>query len=129
MINRAIRIMSFAPFGRIDLKPIYKEFRLLDLDQIFTLESAKFMYKRNVGLLPTRVGEYFEIRAPPTHSYNLRKRAAAPHRQIKFKTAIAENSIQIRGEKLWCDIPKDIRDSASLSIFKQQFKDYLLTNR
>ena len=45
MINRAIRIMSFAPFGRIDLKPIYNEFRLLNLDQIFTLESAKFMYK------------------------------------------------------------------------------------
>ena len=127
MIHRAIRIMSFAPFGRIDLKPIYKEFKLLDLDQIFSLESAKFMYKRNVGLLPTKVGEYFENRAPPTHSYNLRRRAAAPHRQIKFKIALAENSIQIRGEKLWCGIPKNIRDCASLSTFKKQFKDHLLS--
>ena len=93
MVNRAVRIMSFAPFGRIDLKSIYTEFKLLDIDQIFTLESAKFMFKKNVGLLPTKVGEYFDCRAPPTHSYNLRKRPTALHRQIKFKTAIAENSI------------------------------------
>jgi len=126
MINRAVRIMSFAPFGRIDLSSIYNEFQLLNLDQIFTLESGKFMYKRNVGLLPTKVGEYFECRAPPTHSYNLRKKPAAPHRQIKFKTSTAENSFQIRGDKLWCNIPKYIQDSTSLSIFKKQFKEFLL---
>ena len=56
LINRAVRIMSFAPFGKIDLRPIFEEFRLLDMDQIFTLESANFMYERNVGLLPTKVG-------------------------------------------------------------------------
>ena len=84
------------------------------------------MYKRNVGLLPTKVGEYFECRAPPTHSYNLRKRSTALHRQIKFKTSTGENSIQIRGDKLWCNIPKYIQDSTSLSIFKKQFKEFLL---
>ena len=39
LINRAVRIMSFAPFGQIDLKAIFKEFRLLDMDLIFTLNG------------------------------------------------------------------------------------------
>ncbi|HBI40008.1 MAG TPA: hypothetical protein DDY16_03550 [Tenacibaculum sp.] len=127
LINRAVRIMSFAPFGQIDLKAIFKEFRLLDMDQIFTLESANFMYKRNVGLLPTKVGEYFEKRALSTHSFSLRRRPTNTHSQIKYKTSIGENCIQIRGDKLWCDVPKTIQDSMSLSSFKKLFKEHLLS--
>ena len=127
LINRAVGIMSFAPFGLIDLEPIYKELKLLNLDQIFTLESAKCMYKRNVGLLPTKVGEYFASRSPPAHSYSLRKRPTVLHSLIKFKTALTEDSIQIRGDKLWCTIPNFIQVSASLSVFKKQFKEHLLS--
>ena len=126
MMNRAVRIMSFAPFGRLDLSVIYKEFELLEFDQIFTLESANFMYKRKVGLLPTKVGEYFEKRAQPTHLYSLRRRPINTHTQIKYKTAIGEKCIQVRGDKLWCDIPKIIQDSLSLSSFKKLFKEHLL---
>ena len=96
------------------------------MGQIFALESANFMYKRNVGLLPTKVGEYFEKRAPPTHSFSLRRRPTSTHRQIRYNTAIGENAIQIRGDKLWCNIPKSIQDSLSLSTFKKHFKEHLL---
>ena len=126
MINRAIRIMSFAPYGRVNLNSVYKELKLLDFDQIFQLESAKFMYKKTVGLLPTKVGEYFKQRTPPTHNYNLRRRPDAPHRKIDYKTSIGENSMLIRGEKLWIDIPKIIKDCVSYGAFKRQYKEYLL---
>ena len=52
--------MTFAPFGPLNLKPIYKELELLDIDQLFSLEKAKFMYKKEKSLLPTTIANYFE---------------------------------------------------------------------
>ena len=46
LLNKAIRIMTFAPFGPLDLKPIYKELEILNLQQTFCFEKGKFMYKK-----------------------------------------------------------------------------------
>ena len=45
LINRAVRIMTFTPFGRIDLDPIYSFLMILDVEQVFYLETCKFMFK------------------------------------------------------------------------------------
>ncbi len=44
LTNRAVRIMSFAPFGRLDTKPIYTHFNILDVDNTFLLEAGKLNY-------------------------------------------------------------------------------------
>ena len=31
LMNRAIRIMTYAPFGNVDLNPVYKELKLLQV--------------------------------------------------------------------------------------------------
>ena len=100
LINWAIRIMSFAPFWRVDLKTVHQNLKILEIDQIFEHESAKFMYKKKNCLIPTKVGEYFQQRAQPTHNYNLRSRPDAPHRKIIYRSTIGETSMLIRGEKL-----------------------------
>ena len=41
IVNRAIRIMSFAPLGRLNTKPIFKHLKILDVHETLTLESAK----------------------------------------------------------------------------------------
>ena len=45
LVNRALRIITFAPFGRVDLNPIYKELKLLDVKSTFYFETSKFMFK------------------------------------------------------------------------------------
>ena len=45
VINRAIKIMMFVPFGPADLKPIYRDLKLLDVKNVFKLETAKDMFK------------------------------------------------------------------------------------
>ena len=35
LINRAIRIMSFAPFGRIDLDPLYEILEILKFEHVY----------------------------------------------------------------------------------------------
>ena len=51
LLNKAIRIMTFAPFGPLDLQPIYKELEVLTVKQTFSLEKAKFMYKMKNNIL------------------------------------------------------------------------------
>ena len=43
-INKVLRIMTFAPFGNIDLNPIFEFLNVLNLDQIFSFEFGKFLY-------------------------------------------------------------------------------------
>ena len=60
IVNRAIRLMSFAPFGLTRLNPLYEILEILKVDDIYTLEVAKFAYKQNSGLLPIEIAHYFE---------------------------------------------------------------------
>ena len=46
LLNKAVRIITFAPFGPLDLEPIYRDLELLNLNQTVLLERAKFMFKR-----------------------------------------------------------------------------------
>ena len=45
---------------------------------------------------------------------------------ISFGSCHGKKSIQHRGAILWNEMPSDITDSTSLSIFKRKYKDYLL---
>ena len=74
IVNRAIRIMCFAPFGKIDLAPLFEILEILKINQIYLLETGKFVFKEKNNLLPVRIANYFEIRQTPVHGYNLRQR-------------------------------------------------------
>ena len=52
LMNKVIRIMTFAPYGPLDLKPIYRELEFLNLHQTFSLQQGKFMYKRKKIFTP-----------------------------------------------------------------------------
>ena len=125
LINRAVRIITFAPFGRVDLEPIYSYLKILDLDKVFFLETAKYMYKLKNGAIPVPVGNHFELRnTAPTHNYNLRNRGTTP--RIDTRLESSEKSIQLRGEKIWKDLPENQKSSTSMNKFKRIMKSKLL---
>ena len=78
--NRIIRIMTFAPFGRVDLEPVYRDLKILGLPEMHFLEKSKFMHKYHYGKLPVIFNEYFQNNETISHSYNLRR--VNPQRQI-----------------------------------------------
>ena len=124
LINRAVRIITFAPFGRVDLEPIYSYLKILDVEKVFYLETSKFMYKSKNSLIPVAVANHFELRnTAPTHNYNLRSRGTTP--RIDTRLESSEKSIQIRGEKLWEELPENLKSSASLNRFKRTLKSKL----
>ena len=120
LVNRAVRIMVFAPFGRVDLDPIYDHLNILDLEKVSYLETCKFMYKLKNNLLPTAIGNYFELRSsgPSTHNYALRKRNQVVT-QITPRLVSGQHSMQYRGELIWNEIPLTVRCCNTLNSFKK----------
>ena len=72
LINRALRIITFAPFGRINLNPIYKELKVLYIKDTLILETSKHMFKLKNGLFPIRFADYFSRDSLSSNSYRLR---------------------------------------------------------
>ena len=127
LINRAVRIMTFAPFGRVDLKPIYKELGVLDVKNTFRLETSKFMFKVKNDLLPIEFANHFETAdslSNSTNSYNLR--GNSQRKRVTTRLLSSNRSIQVRGENFWEEIPDIIKANNSLNTFKRQTKCMLI---
>ena len=127
-INKVLRIMTFAPFGNIDLHPIYDFLDIMNLEQMFHFELGKYLYKSNHDLIPTSaIGNYFK--PDPyvnNHSYGLRSRTANVPTRLDCRTKQAEKSIQINGLKFWNKIPETIRKSSNINIFKKSFRKFII---
>ena len=92
--------MLFAPFGRLDLDPIYDYLKILDVNKVKDLETSKFMYKMKNNILPVTIANHFEpTNHGSTHSYLLRKREAAVSK-ISPRLTSGKNSMQYHGEHL-----------------------------
>ena len=126
--NRVLRIMTFAPLGRLDSTIIYDHLKILNIDKTFALETCKFIFKSKNGLLPvSSIANYFD-RDPPRHRYNTRNRnqnvfSSLP---IDLLSEHARKSIQCKIVTLWNNIPSYVREVESLNIFKSSLKRYLL---
>ena len=101
IVNRAIRIMCFAPFGKIDLEPLYKTLEILKIDQTYSLEVGKFVFKQKNNLLPVCIAQHFDVRIAPQHGYNLRSNNETRAPILVHRTLLGEKSIQTRGHEEW----------------------------
>ena len=117
--------MSFAPFGHIQISPIYECLDILNVENTFNLETAKFIFKSVNGLLPlSSIASHLELEAPISHNYNTRQRNSRSN-IIEFSTSYGKKSIQFRKTEALSNIPADIRNSRSLKTFKNHYKKYL----
>jgi len=105
-------------------KSIYKELEFLTLEQTLTLERAKFLHKRDKGLLPAVIANYFDLEPSNTHNYNLRQRSGRS--TFRANTATGRRSIQCVGETLWCELPQYLKAIDPPLTFKKFFKSYLI---
>ena len=121
--NRIIRIMTFAPYGRVDLDPVYCDLRILGLPEMYFLEKAKFMHKYKNGKLPVIFDDYFRNSELVSHSYNLRRQV--PQRPIL--STYAEKMIRHKGMDIWNNtIPDDIQIIFNIKTFSFRLKRDIL---
>ena len=132
LTTRAVRIMTFAPYGNIDVDSIYKYLDILQIPQVIKLETGKFLFKSHNDLLPTEnIANHFEVRN--SNVLGLRDRETINHKiinlnTINHKSSHGEKSLQYRGTKVWSDIPEDIRNSNSLKVFNKHYKAHLIAD-
>ena len=63
LMNKAIRIMTNAPFGNIDLSPAYKQLEILQVSKVHSLEVGNFHFKSMNNLLPVQIVKFFPTSA------------------------------------------------------------------
>ena len=125
LLNKAVRIITFAPYGPLDLDPIYRELDFLNLQKTFLFERGKFMFKKEKDLLPTTIANYFETKSHNEHRYNLRKRQNPTH-FFRSNTTLGKKSIQNEGTIFWNDLPQYLKDINSQITFKKHLKSFLI---
>ena len=124
LLNRVVRIMTFAPFG-INTKPILEFLEILSISQIFSLETGKFVFKSRNSILPiSTIANHFE-RTNANHNYNLRNRTNQYVTPLELLSSFKKKSLHIRGAHLWNNVPESIKSSDSFSIFLKCFKSFL----
>lgn len=128
LINRAVRIISFAPYGRIDLKPIYNSLKFLDFESTFRLETSKLMFKRKHDIFPIPFANHFVDEYSVSHCYNLRNRelTATSNSRPNPRLASSKKSLYFRGEEVWENTPETLRNAPSFNSFKKLMKGYIL---
>ena len=124
--NRIIKIMTFTAFACSNIKQIYDDIELLDLNQIHKLSKAKFMYKHKNGMLPSNFDNY--LRITENSRYNTRSSSSGRYTQVWGRTNKSLKRIQYDGAKLWNAIPENIRNVESLGNFSQIYKIHLLNS-
>ena len=115
--RRAIKLIH--PERDIDTDIKFKELELLSLEQQLSYNKAIVVYKTINNLSPPYMTKFCQ---KACSRYGSMKLIVPPTRIDLYKT-----SLSFSGSTLWNSLPKDIRLSASLPIFKRSLKRYLMT--
>ena len=124
LMNRAIRIMSFAPFGNINLQPLYEILELLSIEQTYSLEVAKFAYRDKNSLFPTKIATYFEFTRRDI--VRVTRQSASSTLQFSSNSSLGMKSIRKVMSRAWEEIPEEIKKSNWLKSFKRMYKSHLI---
>ena len=103
--------------------PLFASLQLLKLDEACILQTALFMGKIKLHLLPISCLNLFG--KPIVHGYNTRH---SSYFNIPYcRTVVKSRCITVRGPLLWDTLPINISDSRSTSEFKRALFKYLIS--
>src|SRR5438034_7525620 len=100
--------------------PLFKNLGLLKVSDLYKQCCALFVYKFKNNYLPSVCDSLLSIniRSNIDKLYDLR---CVNEFTIPFaRTSIRERCITIRGAKIWSSLDEDIKNSSSISIFKEK---------
>ena len=112
---------------------LYK-LEILKINDIFTLQIAKFIYKSLIGDTPENFHEWFKLNCD-SHSYNTRSNYTDINNIVKSNNIFIRSTrtsfyglklIKVDGPKMWNSLPNSLRNINSLKKFVKCLKDYLI---
>lgn len=119
--KKALRAISWAAYNSPS-DPLFHRYKLLKLPEINVLQNACVMYKVTYGL-NIRLTELIPLFLPP-HQHDTRNKFLSKGKNRTLE--ITRLGICYRGPRIWNELESDLKNSASLTIFKRKLKQRLL---
>jgi hypothetical protein len=116
--KRLLRIISFSEH-RAHTALIFKQFNVLNINQINNYLTGIFMYRYRSGDLPVVFNNMF-ICNTNIHSYSTRQ--SSHYHLPQCRTGCFKRSIRYRGGYVWNMLPDNIKEVSSLFQFKKLLK-------
>ena len=120
--KRAVRLVVGAPYGSHTAR-IFINLKILKLDQIRTFQIGEFMYRFDRSLLPPIFNNYFQL---SSHVHSHFTRYSFSYRRTYARTNTRLFSIKSAGISTWEKIPREIRLSPSIWVFKKKLSTFLI---
>ena len=126
--NHIVRILFFETlYGKktSDALPFINLLDLLTVQNIFKLNSLKFIHQWQTNQLPSIFDDYFDF-AKNKHSYNTRYVANQNLYKQKFRTNLGKQTISAIVSDLCKEIPTTLKEIKNTYLFKKKIKQVLL---
>ena len=123
--SKALRVISGAHF-RDNALPLYKEYKVMRLDDLYAYKTAKFVCCCLQKEVPTPFLNYFTKVCETTQRTTRQSIDELRLHIPRYPTNRLRRSIKYQGVKVWNAIPKEIK-SLKFKEFKVKFKEYLLS--
>ena len=120
-----VRIITSSPY-RAHTEPLFIANQILDIFDINDYMVSIFIYKNCKSEKPNLFSSFFHWNNE-IHDHNTR--ASNDLNVPPTNTNVREFSIRIKGALIWNKIPKSIRKSKSLPIFKKLLRKFLIDRK
>ena len=120
----AMRVITFSPF-RTCSKALFVRLQVLDVHNLFKHSVSTFVFDLHKGHLPHSLIDYF---VHMNHMYRTRGREHLMLRLPKCTTTQGTFSISFTGAKLWNNLPINIKEEKTRSLFRKNLRIRLLSS-
>ena len=121
--KKAIRLIAKQKYNA-HTDPLFKKFKLLKIDDIFKMQSLKFLYKQKKGKTPRYFDNIFDNhQRNVTHNYNTRNRNML--HPVRTNRETTKNTIRYSTPLLFAELSENLKlqvTTLSLNSFKSSLK-------
>ena len=122
-LNKIVRtITGSRKFDHVT--PLFKQLKLLKLQDIYQLELRKFLYQLNWNKLPIIIQSLF-TKTEGLHKYNTRQAKTTRLFIPKVSKHMAKSHLSFRGPQHWSLIPFYMKNF-SWTTFKKKYREYFV---
>ena len=115
-LNNFVRIMTWSrKFDHVSI--LYKQLKLLKLEDIYKLELSKFMHQLNCSMT-SKVFEKNFVKLESVHSYSTRQKTKNNYFLTRVNKTMSQKQLAFRGTKLWATLDNSIK-TKPLPVFKK----------
>ena len=104
----------------------YFDLSILNINQIYRWDTAKFIFKMDKGLVPDK---FIHFLPKITHTYNTRSKVKMQFKLSSPQTEIGKLSVKFFGVNLWATLPTHLKEITDAKAFSKEYKKELLQEK